>query len=149
MALRELKVCLLGVSAPRPALRGALARAGGGGREGGRESAEARKALCGGGGEPPPEPWRGSECGGPLPGRRVGLTPAGAAGAPRLPGPVPLRRPGGRKGLPLHGGRRSPELSMAAFYFPVFSFKKRKEKKHKHSLRAFLLLTSCFGLGVH
>lgn len=103
MALRELKVCLLGVSAPRPALCGALVRAGVGGTEGAwlERLCLGVERLC----VRPGRLW----VGGSLPGRRAGLVPADS-----------LRRPGGEAPSPPRG-RRIPEQISLLFFSGFFS----------------------------
>lgn len=119
MALRELKVCLLGVRAPRPALRRARR---GPGAAGGREPAgglPAKTPLSDG--EPLGEPWRGAGRGGSSPRAKGGPRPAGSCRRCPLSGPVSLRRPGGQRGLPLAGGgvlRRDASLRLSARCFP-------------------------------
>lgn len=119
MALRELKVCLLGVSAVWPVLRGAA---------GGRllRGRRGRLAVV-------VEAPEGSQYGAPLAGQRVRAAPE-ATGRPE--GPSPAR------------SRRLPGVNTAPL-FSVFFFKKRKERKREHPVYASLLLASRFGLRAH
>lgn len=99
------------------------ARAGGGGREGGSLQRGCLRKLFFSDGEPLCGSWRGSGRGGSSPRVKGGPRRAGSCRRSPLSGPVPPRRRGGRKGLPLRGGRRFPE-GLVAPSFRCFPWKK-------------------------